>query len=84
MITVTVDETTEAGRKVSARITLDVQNRHGVAHCVAHIDAPIGSRPRLHEVEIPGVPDDADAVWLVGEIIRRAFAFAEEAPEREY
>lgn len=84
MIRVTVQETTDAGEIVTGMLTLDVQNRHGVPCCVARIDAPLGTRPRLSEVGIPGVPDDADAVWLVGEVIRRAFALAEEAPERWY
>lgn len=84
MITVTVEEVIDAGRNVAGRITLDVQKRHGVSHCLARIEAPVGDTPRLNEVEIPGVPDGADAVWLVGEVIRRAYAFAAEAPEREW
>ncbi|MGK3981373.1 hypothetical protein WMF38_57780 [Sorangium sp. So ce118] len=85
MIRVVVEELTDVGKNVAGSITLDVQFRHGVAHCLATIDAPDGGhKPRLSEVEIPGVPDGADAVWLLGEVIRRAYAFAEEAPEREY
>jgi hypothetical protein len=84
MIRVIVEDTTESGTTVNRILTLDVQKRHGVAYCHARIDAPDGHMPRLHEVEIPGVPDGADAVWLVGEVIRRAHAFAAVAPDREW
>lgn len=83
MIRVVVEETTEISTTVNIMLTLDVQERHGVTYCIGRIDAPDGHMPRLHEVEIPGVPDGADAVWLVGEVIRRAHAFAAVAPDRE-
>jgi hypothetical protein len=84
MIRVTIEETCDVSKNVTGTITIDVQERHSVAHCYARIDAPDGHKPRMREVEIPGVPDGAGAVWLVGEVIRRAYAFAEEPPEREW
>jgi hypothetical protein len=84
MIRVTIQDTRPDGSFVMSHVTIDVQTRNAVAYCHARIDAPDGHKPRLREVEIPGVPDGADAVWLVGEVIRRAHAFAAVAPEREW
>lgn len=84
MIRFVVEEHTDVGKNVARSITLDVQKRHGVTYCHGTIDAPDGHKPRLREVEIPGVPEGADAVWLLGQVTRRAYAFAVEEPERLY
>jgi hypothetical protein len=84
MIRAVIEHALDDGSIVMSTIEINVRRHVDVTYCSARIEAPDGHRPMLREVEICGVPDGAGAVWIVGEVIRRALAFAEETPEREY